>query len=347
MVCGERRRGGAPPGEHRAPADAGQPGRQNAGLYERLQATTKELSSTNERLESEVAIRTAELRRETQQLRETQARLVKLEKEATEVRMAGGFAHEMRNALASAKLFLTKVYSDRGDEVSCVCYDTIENLKQLLLLSREHMPPDAIHRVVRLMEGAYENEKQIVTVLGGVSTNIERSLRVTKLILDYSRKGFELPGRDPISLRELLKGIVREFDMDFSQNNISVVLEAPQEFVLLGDERHFYSIINNLITNARDALVETEGRARVLRIKLVEQADGIIVLDVMDGGNGIAPEHRAKIFEPFFSTKPNSGTGLGLGIVEKLVSLYGGTIGIDSEVNRGTTVSVRLPQSAS
>ena len=49
------------------------------------------------------------------------------------------------------------------------------------------------------------------------------------------------------------------------------------------------------------------------------------------------------MFEPFFSTKPTTGTGLGLDVVKRLVKLYGGTIGVESEVDEGTRFSVKLP----
>ena len=61
---------------------------------------------------------------------------------------------------------------------------------------------------------------------------------------------------------------------------------------------------------------------------------------VSDNGVGIPEEHRPKIFKAFFSTKPETGTGLGLGMVKKLVSLYNGTISVDSVVGEGTTFTL-------
>jgi signal transduction histidine kinase len=55
---------------------------------------------------------------------------------------------------------------------------------------------------------------------------------------------------------------------------------------------------------------------------------------------GIPEEHRPKIFKAFFSTKPETGTGLGLGMVKKLVNLYNGTINVDSVVGKGTTFTL-------
>ena len=70
-----------------------------------------------------------------------------------------------------------------------------------------------------------------------------------------------------------------------------------------------------------------------------------VEMEVADDGVGIAPEVRARIFEPYFSTRA-SGTGLGLAIVRKAVEEHGGNISVESERGQGTRVVVRLPVSA-
>ena len=72
------------------------------------------------------------------------------------------------------------------------------------------------------------------------------------------------------------------------------------------------------------------------------EADRVAV-EIRDTGCGISPEVQRRIFEPFFTTK-ESGTGLGLSIVSGIISSYGGTIDVDSEVGRGTTFTIRLPR---
>ncbi|NDK10825.1 MAG: HAMP domain-containing histidine kinase, partial [Armatimonadetes bacterium] len=69
-----------------------------------------------------------------------------------------------------------------------------------------------------------------------------------------------------------------------------------------------------------------------------------IRIDVQDTGVGIPPENLPKIMEPFFTTKAEGrGTGLGLAICKRIVSEHGGTLSVESEVGKGTTVSVTLP----
>jgi signal transduction histidine kinase len=75
-----------------------------------------------------------------------------------------------------------------------------------------------------------------------------------------------------------------------------------------------------------------------------EQGGPWIEVRIQDDGPGIAPEHRAKLFEPFFSTKPpEEGTGLGLWMVRTFVVTHQGTVDYETEVGRGTTFIVRLP----
>jgi signal transduction histidine kinase len=93
----------------------------------------------------------------------------------------------------------------------------------------------------------------------------------------------------------------------------------------------------NLVLNAVDAM--PNGGSITLETR--RESDWV-VLSIADTGAGIPPEVRRRIFEPFFTTK-DSGTGLGLSIVSGIISSYGGTIDVDSDVGVGTTFTIRLP----
>jgi signal transduction histidine kinase len=68
-----------------------------------------------------------------------------------------------------------------------------------------------------------------------------------------------------------------------------------------------------------------------------------VIVRVEDNGPGIPADIQPRIFEPFFSTKPSSGIGLGLGVVRKLVALYEGRISVESVVGHGTCFTIVLP----
>jgi signal transduction histidine kinase len=96
----------------------------------------------------------------------------------------------------------------------------------------------------------------------------------------------------------------------------------------------------NLIANAVQA--SPEGEHVLVRTRPDNPG---VVLEVVDGGRGISEEHHESIFHPFFSTK-KGGTGLGLGIVKKIVETHGGEISFHPNADKGVTFAVRLPISA-
>jgi signal transduction histidine kinase len=111
------------------------------------------------------------------------------------------------------------------------------------------------------------------------------------------------------------------------------------------DADRFRRVVINLIENATDALAELPtDRERRITVRTAAQG-GALVLTIADSGPGIAPENLERIFEPLFSTK-SFGTGLGLPTVKQIVNQHGGIIVVDSEVGKGTRVTVRLPLDA-
>jgi len=112
--------------------------------------------------------------------------------------------------------------------------------------------------------------------------------------------------------------------------------EAPP---ILADATILARAIVNLIENALQAMPQ----GGTLRITSGPQEPGEVVLTVEDTGAGLTPEARARLFEPYFSTK-SSGTGLGLAIVRRVVAGHGGSIDVTSAPGRGTTMRIRLKQ---
>ena len=112
---------------------------------------------------------------------------------------------------------------------------------------------------------------------------------------------------------------------------------------ILGDALHLQQVFMNLIVNAMEALSELpHGAPRTLLLTSkydIENYQAVIIFK--DNGPGIANEHQAKIFDPFFSTKPQ-GSGIGLALCQDLVSEHGGSISVQSN-QEGTIFTVKLP----
>jgi CheY-like chemotaxis protein len=112
------------------------------------------------------------------------------------------------------------------------------------------------------------------------------------------------------------------------------------------DATEFETALLNLVINARDAT--TDGRRVIVKARNVRAADDAgdtVAISVEDAGEGIPADILAKVFDPFFTTKPvGKGTGLGLSQVHGFANQAGGRIDIDSELGRGTVVTIYLPR---
>lgn len=124
------------------------------------------------------------------------------------------------------------------------------------------------------------------------------------------------------------------------EKRIALKLELSKDLpALIMDVGNMKRVILQLVANALEAMAS--GGELVLKTCV---KDGFVELQVMDNGRGIPEDMLPHIFDTFYSTKP-AGPGLGLPIVHRIVSQHHGEISIDSRVNAGTTVTVRLPVS--
>jgi two-component system NtrC family sensor kinase len=108
---------------------------------------------------------------------------------------------------------------------------------------------------------------------------------------------------------------------------------------LIGDPVAIHRIVSNLMNNALDAMPD----GGTLQVAALEDPAGTIRISVQDDGIGMSPELIKDIFKPSFSTKGSSGNGLGLAIVEHVVSSLGGKVHVASELGVGTTFEIILP----
>lgn len=109
------------------------------------------------------------------------------------------------------------------------------------------------------------------------------------------------------------------------------------------DRRHLEQAIMNLVVNARDAMA----RGGSIQIGTSASESGPVRIMVRDTGHGMTPEVRARIFEPFFSTKPSgTGTGLGLPTVQRIVGESGGEISVESTPGEGARFTITFPRHA-
>ena len=115
------------------------------------------------------------------------------------------------------------------------------------------------------------------------------------------------------------------------------------------DSNEIQQVLINLIFNAADASQHRGGSIRIVTENHPAARDGggqvkKVLMRVTDNGIGIPPEHLSRVFDPFFTTKPaGAGVGLGLSLCQRIILANQGTIRIDSEIGKGTTVTICLP----
>jgi signal transduction histidine kinase/ActR/RegA family two-component response regulator len=179
-----------------------------------------------------------------------------------------------------------------------------------------------------------------------------RAAALTRRLLAFARAEPLLPV--PLAPAVLAQNMLDLVDRSIGER-ITVRTRFPDEaWHVKVDPNQLENAILNLAVNARDAM-EGEGELTLAienkRLGAGEagalDAGDYVRIAVTDTGGGIAPEHLERVFEPFFTTKPvGKGTGLGLSQIFGFARQSGGDVTIDTEVGRGTTVSLYLPRSA-
>jgi signal transduction histidine kinase len=168
--------------------------------------------------------------------------------------------------------------------------------------------------------------------------SIERCDRIISDLLEYTRNR-EL-NRSDLCFDRWVADLLAEQNVP-ATIALSTELRAA-DAVVPADADRLRRVVINLVENAAQALGENPAeRERKLSVHTAVTG-GSLVLTVNDTGPGIPPENLGRIFEPLFSTK-SFGTGLGLPTVKQIVNQHDGIIAVDSEVGRGTCVTIRLP----
>jgi signal transduction histidine kinase len=176
-----------------------------------------------------------------------------------------------------------------------------------------------------------------------IEMEAHRAGKIVRDLLNFARK--REPKREQLSVHDVLDRAIDLLGPKLALAHVEVErvfdLSLP---AIAGDRDQLTQVFLNLITNAMDAM-ETGGRV-VLQTGIHQGDDGrtMVSVSVSDTGHGIPPEHRARIFEPFYTTKSEGrGTGLGLSVSLGILQMHGGSIEVDSKVGHGTTMRVTVP----
>jgi len=189
-------------------------------------------------------------------------------------------------------------------------------------------------------------------ILDLIEINTRRGVEVVKQLLTFGRG--TLDQRIALQPRQLVIEILKLTQDTFPKNILVKTQVSDALWTIMGDPTQLHQLMLNLCLNARDAMphggILTVAAENLIlddcyATQNIEAAAGpYVVLKVIDGGTGIAPEILPKIFDPFFTTKPvGQGSGLGLSTVLGIARGHGGFVKVYSEPGQGTTFAAYLP----
>jgi signal transduction histidine kinase len=148
---------------------------------------------------------------------------------------------------------------------------------------------------------------------------------------------------ETLSLPELIMEVENVLTPELKRRHVTLhTTIADRLSDICGDRVHLQQVILNLIINSMDAMETTDTASRHIEILLGPKEEGQVELAVKDTGAGFAPDQLGRLFEAFFTTKPD-GMGMGLAICKTIIESHGGQIRAENNKESGACVSFTLP----
>ena len=281
-----------------------------AELVVELERKNEEVRRLNEGLEQRVAERTRELEGAYEDLRQTQQTMMQQERLRAFGQMASGIAHDINNALSPAALY-TESILEREKHLST------NTREQLTIVQRAI--EDVAQTVARMREFYRKRNQERRLERVDINETVGHVIELTRA------RWSDMPQE---------AGIVISMKADLAT-------DLPP---LVGAQTEIRDALTNLVLNAVDAM--PTGGALTIRTRTTAEDAGApmrVVVEVSDTGVGMDEETRTRCVEPFFTTKGQRGTGLGLAMVYGMIQRHSGEFEVDSVPERGTTMRLIFP----
>lgn len=244
----------------------------------------------------------------TEQLKVAHQKLMHSDRLASLGQLSASVAHEINNPLSG-----------------------VLNLSMLMqrLVTHDGIPPQRVEEFRRY--------------LGQVVNETARVGRIVQDLLAFSRRS-RPQQRTNTNFNAIITTTVNLIGHKLKLMNVAMNLSLDETLPpITCDASQIQQVLINLIMNGAEAAQGTDGAQVTVQTCLSPEKDAA-VLEVRDSGHGILPEHAAKLFTPFFTTKgEGKGVGLGLAVVYGIIQSHNGDIEVDSAPGKGTTFRVTLP----
>ncbi len=253
----------------------------------------------------ELSTRNTELQTALNGLKEAQQHVIRQERLSALGQMASGVAHDFNNAL---------------------------------------VPILGFSELLKLSPSALADRERALSYIDMIHTAAGDAAKVVSRLRQFYRKQEEGDVFDSLDVRKLLLQVITltrpkwKDQMQAAGVTIQFVPELEEVPAVRGDESALREVFTNLIFNAVDAM--PKGGTITVRTR---REENFAVIELADSGTGMTEEVRKRCLEPFYTTKGERGTGLGLSMVFGIVQRHTGTVDIESEFGKGTTFILRLP----
>lgn len=266
--------------------------------------------------------------------------------------IVGGIAHTLRTewllqrrtkALRSAMLEREQLMSEAREQ-----QEQLDHLSRLgalgelsSMLAHELAQPLAAignfaRGIGRRIDAGRLDPQPLQAAATDIAQEAERATAVMSRIRDFARK--RQVAREPLAVASAVQAAARVFEGALHDAPaVRVEFDLDPSATVLGDRLQIEQLMLNLLKNAYDATRGVSGRVPTVRVRCVRN-DGEVQVCVIDNGAGLAPETARRMFEPFFSTKPD-GLGLGLALARRVVEAHGGRLWAEPTA-RGPGLSV-------
>ncbi len=190
-----------------------------------------------------------------------------------------------------------------------------------------------------LIQTTYPDDEKLQKYAGYILKAGKNIYNLIDEMRRFAKKEHRQYAMEMSSLTDVLEKLLNFFRFDKLLKQREIITDfQSQPLVLLNDDK-FGQVMVNLLRNAAHATSDEIGK---IHIRVTTHANNAQVT-VQDNGCGISEEHLEHIWEPFFTTKGDDGTGLGLDICKRIIEEHQGTITCTSQVNVGTTFTISLP----
>ena len=223
--------------------------------------------------------------------------------------LAAGVAHEINNPLACVVA-----------NVDLAARAVVERAEKLGLMAEFSDVRDELHDAREAIERI---------------RNIVRDLKI------FSHSEEDKTG--PVDIQRVMESTLR-MAWNEIRHRARLVKNYGKTPPVQASESRLGQVFLNLVVNAAQAIAEGHAENNEIRISTSVDPAGSVVIEIADTGPGMPPEVLGRLFTPFFTTKPvGAGTGLGLSICHRIVTGFGGSIDVKSEVGKGTAFRIALP----